>query len=69
MLAVGFIEYVEETTWLSPIVGIPKKNDKLGGFYMEGDVVWIEKWTFNILEGYYQNIQRIFGQFYEDISR
>jgi hypothetical protein len=28
LLAVGFIEYVEEATWLSPIV-VPKKNGKL----------------------------------------
>jgi len=36
---------------------------------MEGDVVWSEKWTSNILESYYQNIQRIFKQFNEDILR
>jgi hypothetical protein len=36
---------------------------------MEGDVIWSEKWTSNILESCYQNIQKIFGQFYEDISR
>ncbi len=29
LLAVGFIKYVEEATWLSPIVVIPKKNGKL----------------------------------------
>ncbi len=29
LLAIGFIEYVEEATWLSPIVVVPKKNDKL----------------------------------------
>jgi len=29
LLAIGFIEYVEEATWLSPIVVIPKKNGKL----------------------------------------
>ncbi len=29
LLAVGFIEYVEEAIWLSPIVVIPKKNGKL----------------------------------------
>jgi hypothetical protein len=40
-----------------------------GGFYMEVDVVWSEKWTSNISKSYYQSIQRIFGQFYEDISR
>jgi hypothetical protein len=28
-LATRFIEYVEEVTWLSPIVVIPKKNGKL----------------------------------------
>jgi hypothetical protein len=26
---VGFIKLVEETTWLSPIVVVPKKNGKL----------------------------------------
>jgi hypothetical protein len=34
---------------------------------MEGDVVWNEKWTSNISKSYYQNIQKIFEQFYEDI--
>jgi hypothetical protein len=34
---------------------------------MKGDVVWNLKWTSNILKNYYQNIQRIFGQVYEDI--
>ncbi len=29
LLVVGFIEYVEEATWLSPIVIVPKKNGKL----------------------------------------
>jgi hypothetical protein len=29
LLAAGFIQYVGETTWLSPIVVVPKKNDKL----------------------------------------
>ncbi len=29
LLAIGFIEYVEETTWLSPIEVVPKKNYKL----------------------------------------
>jgi hypothetical protein len=29
---------------------------RLGGFYMEGDVVWSEKWTSNILKSCYQNI-------------
>jgi len=29
LLAVGFIKFVEETTWLSPIVIVPKKNGKL----------------------------------------
>jgi hypothetical protein len=28
-LAVKFIQLVEEATWLSPIVVIPKKNGKL----------------------------------------
>ncbi len=37
------------------------------GFYMEGDVIWSKKWTSNISESYYKNIQIIFGQFYEDI--
>jgi hypothetical protein len=34
---------------------------------MEGDVVWSEKWTSNKSKSYYQNIQRILGQFYENI--
>ncbi len=38
------------------------------GFYMEGDVVWSLKWTSNISENCDQSIQKIFGQFYEDIS-
>ncbi len=29
LLAVGFIKFVEEATWLSPIVVLPKKNGKL----------------------------------------
>jgi hypothetical protein len=29
LLAVGFIQYVEEATWLSPIIVVPKKNGKL----------------------------------------
>ncbi len=29
LLAVGFIEFVEEATWLSPIVVVPEKNGKL----------------------------------------
>jgi hypothetical protein len=29
LLAVGFIKFVKETTWLSPIIVIPKKNGKL----------------------------------------
>ncbi len=29
MLAVGFIESIEEVTWLSPIVIVPPKNGKL----------------------------------------
>jgi hypothetical protein len=29
LLATGFIEYVKEVTWLSPIVVVPKKNGKL----------------------------------------
>jgi len=29
LLTTGFIEFVEEATWLSPIVVIPKKNGKL----------------------------------------
>jgi hypothetical protein len=28
-LTIGFIEYVEEATWLSPIIVVPKKNGKL----------------------------------------
>jgi hypothetical protein len=42
---------------------------RLGGFYMEGDVVWSQKWTSNISQSCYQNILKIFGQFNEDISR
>ncbi len=29
LLATGFIEFVEEVTWLSPIIVVPKKNGKL----------------------------------------
>jgi hypothetical protein len=29
LLVVGFIQSVEEATWLSPIVIVPKKNGKL----------------------------------------
>jgi hypothetical protein len=29
LLATRFIEFVEEATWLSPIVVIPKKNGKM----------------------------------------
>ncbi len=29
LLVVGFIKFVQEATWLSPIVIIPKKNGKL----------------------------------------
>jgi hypothetical protein len=29
LLAIGFIEYVKEVTWLAPIVIVPKKNGKL----------------------------------------
>jgi hypothetical protein len=29
LLVVGFIQFVEEATWLSPIVIEPKKNNKL----------------------------------------
>ncbi len=29
LLATGFIESIEEATWLSPIVVVPKKNGKL----------------------------------------
>ncbi len=28
-LAIGFIQPIEETTWLSPIMVVPKKNGKL----------------------------------------
>ncbi len=41
---------------------------KLRGFYMEGDAIWNWKWTSNISENCEQSIQRIFRQFYEDIS-
>jgi hypothetical protein len=30
LLTIIFIQFVEEATWLSPIVIIPKKNGKLG---------------------------------------
>jgi len=29
LLVVGFVESIEEATWLSPIVIVPKKNGKL----------------------------------------
>ncbi len=29
MLTIKFIQYIEEATWLSPIVVVPKKNGKL----------------------------------------
>jgi len=29
LLVVGFIQSIEEATWLSPIVIVPKKNGKL----------------------------------------
>jgi hypothetical protein len=29
LLAVGFIQLIEEATWLSPIMVVPKKNGKL----------------------------------------
>jgi hypothetical protein len=29
LFAIGFIKHVEEATWLSPIVVVPKKNGKL----------------------------------------
>jgi len=29
LLTVGFIEFIKEATWLSPIVLVPKKNGKL----------------------------------------
>jgi hypothetical protein len=31
-LTPGFIEFVEEATWLSPIILVPKKNGKLKKF-------------------------------------
>jgi len=34
---------------------------------MEGDVIWIQKWTSDISKNRDQNIARIFGQFYEGI--
>ncbi len=33
LLTIGFIEYVEEATWLSPIIIVPKKNGKLRNLY------------------------------------
>ncbi len=35
---------------------------------MEGYAIQSLKWSSNISKICYQNIQRIFGQFYEDIS-
>jgi hypothetical protein len=29
LLTIGFIQFVEEATWLSPIIVVPKKNGKL----------------------------------------
>jgi len=29
LLTTGFIQFVEEATWLSPIIVVPKKNGKL----------------------------------------
>jgi hypothetical protein len=29
LLTVGFIKHVEEVIWLSPIVVVPKKNEKI----------------------------------------
>jgi hypothetical protein len=29
LLAVGFIQFVDDATWLSPIIVVPKKNGKL----------------------------------------
>ncbi len=29
LLAIGFIEFIEKTTWLSPVIVVPKKNGKL----------------------------------------
>jgi hypothetical protein len=34
---------------------------------MEVDAIWSLKWTSNISKSHDQNIQRIFGNFYEDI--
>jgi len=34
---------------------------------MEGDVIWSLKWTSNISKSHDQNIQRVFGKFYEDM--
>jgi hypothetical protein len=53
--------------WKALVEGFPKTYNRLGGFYMEGDVIWSLKWTSNILESCDQNIQKIFEQFYEDI--
>jgi hypothetical protein len=35
---------------------------------MEGDVIWNLKWTSNITKSHDQSIERVFGQFYENIS-
>jgi hypothetical protein len=29
LLAIGFIQFIEEATWLSPIIIVPKKNGKM----------------------------------------
>ncbi len=29
MLVIGFIQYIEKATWLSPMLVVPKKNGKL----------------------------------------
>ncbi len=131
LLLTKFIQYVEEVTWLSPIIVVPKKNGKLricidiiklnvatkkdpyplpfidevlnivAGYeaysFLDGyskyhqiftapkdkyKISFVTNWgvfiwkvmSFGVKNGYsniskscYQNIQRIFGQFYEDI--
>ncbi len=42
---------------------------KLVSVYLEGDVFQNEKMTSNILKNYDKSIQRIFGQFHENILR
>jgi hypothetical protein len=51
----GYLGYLQIFITLEDIYKIAFVTN-LGGFYMEGDVVWSLKWTFNILESCYQSI-------------